>query len=287
MPKQLDFIAVGPFKTGTSWIHDYLLNYQGVVLPDKVKETFFFDRKFDKGFDWYFSHFSELSDNRLMGEISPSYFHSIEASQRIFDCNPECKILVTLREPVSRMFSFYSHMIQRGQVNPKTSFTEALSEKKILPETSLYYSHLSRWIETFGKDNVKVIFFETLKESPDKFAAEVLDRLEIKSESIDYDLDRKVNASIAPVNHNASKIVYSGVKILHDLGLHKIVEYGKKIGIKQILTTNKSQKARLSQDEFISAFNLCRDDVLKLESELNFDLSFWKAIWSEKGININ
>ena len=287
MPNQLDFIAVGPFKTGTSWIHDYLINYNQVALPTKVKETFFFDRKFEQGLDWYYSHFTDIAADKKVGEIAPSYFHSMEAPQRIYELNPQCKILVTLREPVSRLVSFYSHMQQRGEVEPKASLAEALSDKKILQNTSLYYFHLCRWIEVFGKDNVEVVFFEKLKQSPDDFAQEILDKLDLKAEDISYDLSKKVNASQAPVNHKLSKIVYSGVKLLHDTGLHKIVDYGKKLGVRELLTSSKQKKQQLNPDEFAVALNLCKEDILMLESELGFDLSNWKETWSAQGIPIN
>ena len=287
MTKKLDFVAVGPFKTGTSWIHDYLLNYQQVALPTKVKETFFFDRKFERGLDWYYSHFTSIEENKMVGEIAPSYFHSLEATQRIQELNPQCKILVTLREPVSRLFSFYSHMNQRGELKPGTSFAQALSNKKILLNTSLYYSHLSRWIEVFGRENVKVIFFEKLKQSPELFAEEILNKLDIEKENITYDLSRKVNASQAPINHRISKLVYSGVKLLHDTGLHKLVEYGKQLGLRQLITSKRKQNGQLNQAEFVNAFKLCEQNILLLESELSLDLSLWRAIWSERGITTN
>lgn len=285
--RQLDFVAVGPFKTGTSWIYDYLLKYQQVSLPTKVKETFFFDQKFGNGIDWYYSHFTQLDSNKKVGEIAPSYFRSLEATKRIHELNPNCKIVVTLREPVSRLVSFYLHMKQRGKILPKTSFAEALAEKKILQDTARYYFHLSRWIDTFGEDNVKVIFFEKLKISPDQFAQELCQQLDLEVENISQDLSKKVNPSQAPINSNLSKIIYSSVKLLHDLGLHKIVDYGKNSGIKQLLFSKKVEKFQLSNDEFMSAFNLLREDVLKLETDLNLDLSDWKQLWRAKGIKIN
>ncbi|MCC0177422.1 sulfotransferase domain-containing protein [Waterburya agarophytonicola K14] len=287
MSKKLDFIAVGPFKTGTTWIYDYLINYEGVALPTKVKETFFFDKKYDQGLDWYYSHFTDIQENQKVGEIAPSYFNSESAPQRIYDFNPECKILVTLREPVSRLVSFYSHMKQRGRIEPEVSLAAALPDKPILLDTARYYFHLSRWIKVFGSNNVEVVFFEKLKESPNNFALEILDKLEIEAENVSYDLSKRSNASQAPVNHSISKLVYSGVKLLHNTGLHKIVDYGKQLGVKQLLTSKKQKKSQLSRDEFSEIFNLCKQDVLMLESELNLDLSPWKKIWLEKGIKID
>ena len=286
MIKKLDFVAVGPFKTGTSWIYEYLTNYQKVALPTKVKETFFFDKKFDRGLDWYYSHFSTIEADKKVGEIAPSYFHSKLAPERIYELNPQCKILVTLREPVSRLVSFYSHLKQRGKIEPTVSFAEALANKKFLRDTSLYYFHLCRWIEIFGRDNVEVIFFEKLKQSPDSFALEIVDKLEIEAEDISYDLTTNVNASQAITNHNLSKLVYSGVDFLHSTGLHKIVDYGKSLGIKQLLNTKKKSKPQISQDEFVAALNSFKEDTMMLESKLNLDLSHWKEIWSEKEIMV-
>ena len=286
MIKKLDFVAVGPFKTGTSWIYEYLSNYQQVALPTKVKETFFFDKKFDRGLDWYYSHFSTIEADKKVGEIAPSYFHSRSAPERIYELNPQCKILVTLREPVSRLVSFYYHLKQRGKIEPTVSFAEALANTKFLQDTSLYYFHLCRWIEIFGRDNVEVIFFEKLKQSPDSFALEIVDKLEIEAEDISYDLTTNVNASQAITNHNLSKLVYSGVDFLHSTGLHKIVDYGKSLGIKQLLNTKKKSKPQISQDEFVAALNSFKEDTMMLESKLNLDLSHWKEIWSEKEIMV-
>jgi len=285
---QLDFVAVGPFKTGTSWIYNYLINYEQIVLPSSVKETFFFDKKFDLGTDWYYSHFNLLDDKqKKVGEIAPSYFHSSEVTDRIYKLYPDCKILVTFREPVSRLVSFYQHMKQRGEVKPDVTLTEAISKKQILGNTARYFHHLSRWIEVFGKDNVRVIFFETLKESPEQFALEVCQNLDLELENIQQDLSKKVNASKAPINHNLSKIIYSGVNFLHDSGLHKIVDYGKNLGIKQLLFSRKAENTQLDTREFQSVFQLIQEDIAQLETEFGFDLSLWKKMWQKQGIEIN
>lgn len=284
--QQVDFIAVGPFKTGTSWIYNYLANYQQVALPTKVKETFFFDKKFDQGTDWYYSHFEHIEPNQKVGEVAPSYFSSREAAERIYLHNPNCKIIVTFREPVSRLTSFYLHMKQRGEIEPQTSFLEALSQVDTLKNTALYYRHLSRWIDIFGSDNVEVIFFEDLVKSPTQFAQILCEKLDLDLETTERDLSEKVNSSHAPINHGLAKVMYSSVNLLHDLGLHKLVDYGKNIGIKKLLLSKKTPKFELNQQEFAAALNLVQDDVLMLESSLDMDLSEWKQAWQARGVDL-
>lgn len=283
---QIDFVAVGPFKTGTSWMYNYLADYQQIALPSKVKETFFFDQKFAKGTDWYYAHFEEIKPKQKVGEIAPSYFSSTEASARIYQVNPDCKIIVTFREPVSRLTSFYLHMKQRGEIKSDTSFIEALSEVNTLRETAFYHRHLSRWIDTFGEDNVKVIFFEDLVRSPEEFALNLCRQLDLDFEETSRNLAEKVNSSKSPVNHSLAKVIYSSVNLLHNLGLHKLVDYGKNIGVKQLLFSKKSPKFELNQQEFVAALDLVQDDMLMLENSFDFDLSEWRKIWQNRGINV-
>lgn len=194
---------------------------------------------------------------------------------------------MTFREPVSRLASFYLHMKQRGEIKSQTSFVEAISEVDILQDTALYYHHLSRWINIFGLDNVKVIFFEHLVKSPVQFSQILCNKLDIKLEKTTKDLNKKVNSSQSPVNHNLAKLMYSSVNLLHDLGLHKLVDYGKNLGIKRLLFSKKKQKFELNNEEFAAAFKLVKDDVLRLESSLDMDLSNWKQIWQEKEIQLD
>ena len=284
---QLDFVAVGPFKTGTSWIHNYLADYQRVALPAKVKETFFFDRKFDRGEDWYYSHFAAIEEHQKVGEIAPSYFSSVEACARIHQLYPNCKIIVTLREPVARLQSFFQHMKQRGEIEPKCTFTQAIRQTETLFSSGQYYFHLSRWIDTFGLDNVEVIFFEELAKSPTDFSQTLCEKIGLEVESTSKDLAEKVNSAQAPVNYNLAKVTYLGVNLLHNLGLHKLVDLGKNLGFKQLLNSKKAAKVELTPEEFAAALNLVKDDVLKLETELELDISAWKKTWQERGVVVN
>ena len=45
------FLLVGPPRTGTTWLHGVL--YHRACLPERTKETHFFDMFYHKGLDWY------------------------------------------------------------------------------------------------------------------------------------------------------------------------------------------------------------------------------------------
>src|SRR4051812_6874199 len=49
------FFVIGPPRTGTSWLHEVLS--KRVSLSHPTKETRFFDKHFDRGLEWYASHY--------------------------------------------------------------------------------------------------------------------------------------------------------------------------------------------------------------------------------------
>src|SRR5690349_11461994 len=99
------FFGIGPPRTATTWLHRVLTGH--VNLPRIVKEPRFFDLRFSKGFDWYRGHFEPIDPAMPTGEISPTYFYSVDARHRIAKLLPNAKIICTLREPVARLYSLY------------------------------------------------------------------------------------------------------------------------------------------------------------------------------------
>jgi hypothetical protein len=95
-----DFVAVGPARTGTTWLHGVL--YHRACLPEDHKETHFFDRFHYKGLDWYLDYFRQCVDGRLVGEIIPAYFALPVVRDWIACTLAQCSIICTLREPVAR-----------------------------------------------------------------------------------------------------------------------------------------------------------------------------------------
>ncbi|MEO1670310.1 MAG: hypothetical protein AAFR77_05900, partial [Cyanobacteria bacterium J06631_2] len=113
------------------------------------------------------------------------------------------------------------------------------------------------------------------------------EKIGLEVESTSKDLAEKVNSAQAPVNYNLAKVTYLGVNLLHNLGLHKLVDLGKNLGFKQLLNSKKAAKVELTPEEFAAALNLVKDDVLKLETELELDISAWKKTWQERGVVVN
>ncbi len=159
-----DFLAVGPQRTGTTWLHKVLTGHVGLPV---TKETDFFLRNFERGTAWYQAFFSHCAPGAPIGEIDPNYFGSAEARARIAAMIPRCKVVVSLRDPTDRAWSSYRTM--RRDAWTRVGFEETILRSAIIRESSRYAFHLSEWQHAFGPDRVLVMLYDDLEADPQTY----------------------------------------------------------------------------------------------------------------------
>lgn len=183
------FICVGPGRTGTTWLHAVLTGHAG--LPHRVKETRFWGQYYHKGIEWYADHFRHCDPARPIGEACP-YFATDRARDRIASHLPNCKIIITLRDPVARSYSQYRLLRRMGLAHG--SFEREIHHPRIV-ETNRYAHHLEGWFELFGRDNVQVMLFDELRNTPQQFLDQVCDFIKLPRIALE-----NVNVSTADIN---------------------------------------------------------------------------------------
>src|SRR5579863_8974828 len=159
-------IAVGPPRTGSTWLHQAL---EGRVdLPYGVKETQFFNYFYDRGIDWYARHFRFATGDRPIVEICPPYFFRAEVLDRIKTHTPECRIIATMRDPVDRVYSTYKLMRHTAAARRGT-FEQILDAWPTIAAGGSYAPRLKAWFESFGRENVLVTMYDELRAEPQKY----------------------------------------------------------------------------------------------------------------------
>ncbi len=145
---------VGPTKTGTTAIW-HALKSHGIQLPVGTKETFYFDKYYSSNRDHYFAQTFKLRRTSLIPEcfveVSPSYFCSAVIPERIRTMFPSARIVITLREPLSRTISCFLHSSRYRTLD----LMRALEEDEDL-SASRYRIYCARWLDVFGPSNVLV-----------------------------------------------------------------------------------------------------------------------------------
>ena len=271
-----DFIGVGPPRTATTWLHEVLSGHVG--LPEGVKETDFFLWHYDKGLEWYATHFRNCPPDRPLGEFSPNYFIGSQTRERIAKDIPGCKIICTLRDPTERTYSHYRKMREGEYFSG--SFDECLEKRADVLEWGKYAFHVGEWRRLFGKDNVVVLIQDDLKADAQDFLDQFCDFIRIPRFPLnDPKLqDKKVNA--IPSLPKYPRIARSA-RVLRDRlqkrGLYTVVNVLKNPALRNFLFSGGPSFEPLRPETDARLREVFRPEVEALEQMLERDLSAWKT----------
>ncbi len=186
-----NFFIIGAAKAGTTSLYEYLRQHPDVFMPED-KEPWFFSDLPDPApssasrytLDTYLDLFANAGTAKAIGEASVSYLPSAAAAQRIHERYPDARIILALRNPADRVYSWYSFLCQWG-IEPGLSFEEALADEDrriavalehrtswYADELILYYQfglisrHIEPWVARFPRHQIHVLLFDDLKKRP-------------------------------------------------------------------------------------------------------------------------
>jgi hypothetical protein len=228
-----DVLIVGPMRAGTSWIQDYLRARGDVGLPAGVKETFFFDRHFHKGPDWYARHFRHTGPMaRRVVEVGPSYFHCPQAPARIHAVLGDIPLVVTLRDPVRRAWSHYLHLRRYGYT--RAPLRQAVADFPEILEASRYRTRLAQWHRLFPPRRIHVLTQEALAQSVQEYAARLCTALSIPYAPPGTELLGRRNEVAAPPSPRLAALGERGANLLRANRLYAVVNLAKRLGLKSL-----------------------------------------------------
>ena len=135
----------------------------------------------------------------LLGDGTPDYIYREASIKAIKNHMPNAKIIILVRDPVKRSFSYFQHETRAGRINKPFDelvdyeykqfrkkgilFHEDLYEHPQLKDTFLLGSLYSEYIETllnyYSKKQVLVVSSEKLFSEPEMVFSETLDFINI------------------------------------------------------------------------------------------------------------
>jgi hypothetical protein len=209
MPKP-DFLIVGAQHGGTTWLWGVLDQHQDTDFP-RIKERHFFGSAelYRKGVDWYLSGFDGLDPDKVICDASPTNFYDRvpfwhnDGHQLVHDDQlasipelvlaalPDIKIIVSLRDPVSRAISAYLHWMRHqfffspGHVSPWLGLEQTARQypKIRILEYGYYSKYLKAWQKVLPPERMLVLVFEEdVIKNPDKGIRKVTDFIGINPE---------------------------------------------------------------------------------------------------------
>ncbi len=170
-----NLLIAGASKAGTSSLFAYLAQHPD-ICPSDMKEVRYFDPlRYGKGLaplEEYRSHWACAYHERYRMEATPGYMYDTALAEVIQSYSPQAKVIISLREPVDRMWSYYRFVKNRTRIPADLSFSDyigrCLDDDGYDPESpykalhgGCYYQFLPHWIKVFGS-NLKVVMFDDL-----------------------------------------------------------------------------------------------------------------------------
>jgi hypothetical protein len=203
-----DFIGIGLQKAGTRWLYNQLEQHPDFWMPP-IKELHFFDRPFphrsfaDRAarragevhtafqqlleslprsripdFDVYASLFS-FAGQKLTGDITPTYCKLSGAEVGAISAHlPQVKILLLLRDPISRFWSNVNDAASRDKLPASALGNAAELEAVLKLEFVASLSYPSRsyktWASHFPEERLRYFFLDDVIAEPAVTRASIL-----------------------------------------------------------------------------------------------------------------
>lgn len=225
-----DFLIIGAQKAGTTSLYRYLREHPDVVVEPGVGEIHFFDNHWERGPDFYRSHFplrakvaqraAATGHTVVTGEKTPYYLYHPLSPQRCAATVPEAKLIVLLRNPPERAASQHKMNVNMG-LEP-LSFADAIAAEPERVDATFramvegtapsgggpvalhsyvgrgrYAEQLDRWLAHYPRERMLLLRSEDLLTDPDATYAQTLEFLDLVPYTADF------------VRHNAARKPYA------------------------------------------------------------------------------
>jgi hypothetical protein len=196
-----DFFFVGHPRSGSGLLDSFLKGHPDLFMARKELHYFGADLRYHdpaRGLENYLAHFEGAGDEARVGEASTWYLISERAAQEIRQFAGEnVRILMMLRDPVSWLASLHSHLCFTGDEDIQ-DFAQALAAEPerrrgerlppySIPACATWYRHhtdyatqVSRYFEAFGRERVKVLVLDDMRDNSESVLDDVLRFLDVR-----------------------------------------------------------------------------------------------------------
>ncbi|XP_063216116.1 heparan sulfate glucosamine 3-O-sulfotransferase 5 [Bacillus rossius redtenbacheri] len=168
-------LIIGVRKCGTRALLEMLALHPRVQKA--AGEAHFFDRddNYSRGLEWYRRKMPYSFGDQITIEKSPSYFITPEVPERVRAMNSSVKLLLIVREPLTRAVSDYLQLRSHAATAPTAP--RSFEQLALRPDgsvnlayrpiaISLYHAFTHRWLEVFDRAQLLVVNGDQLIRDP-------------------------------------------------------------------------------------------------------------------------
>ena len=299
-----DFLLVGAAKSATSSLDAYLGQHPQIAMASE-KESWFFSfyknppRYTSPGLlnnvvselDMYLKLYDGAEANQILGDACPSYLYTYEDTIRNIrqlysaDVLARLKIIISLREPVSRAYSqFYTF---KRSVHEPLPFEQAIQEGTVkerlqdnwnifydYPGFGLYSKQVGAFQQAFGKERVLVLLYDDIQADMPKVCRDIFTFLEIDPDIIvDDSLKHNSVAGEAKIQWFVAAL-FSENKFKRMISA--LIPKKLRMILIHIVVNTLLKRDSMDVDTFKQLSEYFTKDILELEQLIGRDLSSWR-----------
>lgn len=295
-----NLLVVGVAKSGTSSLHQYLAQHPEVFMSKAKEPRFISSQVMDfplggpkddkveawyvKDFEEYKGLFSEVENQKIIGESSADTFYFYEKTIPVIkEYFGDPKILIILRNPVTRAYSAYQHLLRDDR--ERLPLKEALMQEKNridknyeliyhYKSVSLYAEALQAFLDNFSE--VKVVINEELSKNPQESLKDIFKFLGVET-NVEINTDTRYNLSGIPRWRFAHQVLFEGRSFMGPLRrvARLFISKERRANISRKLMEKNLQKTFIDEESKKELLSYFKDDIKKTEQILKKDLNHW------------
>jgi hypothetical protein len=300
------FLVMGASKAGTTAFHLYLSQHPEIFMSSFKEPKFFAFEGMEPAFlgpgkkpdqqapfkpllvtslSKYQELFSDVTEQKAIGESSPQYLYSERAPERMRHYVPEVKLILILREPVERAYAHFLYNILENR-EPITDFGRALAEEENRIHNNwwwawhykyrgLYFQQVKRYLDVFSRDQMKIYLYDDLKKDAVSMLQDTFKFIGVDDTFLP-NVSVKHNASGIPKNQELHKLLTrpNPVKTL----LKTVLPDDLATQVKTYFKNKNLGKPELSPEVRKQLAAEYREDILQLQDLIQQDLSSWLKV---------
>ncbi len=271
-----NFLIIGAAKAGTTSLYHYVRAHPQAFMPERKELSFFCEQfNWNRGREWYESHFADAGSAVAVGEASPRYtvyplYEGVPA--RVASLIPDARLIYLVREPIARMQSQYLDNVINGL--EKRSIEEAVEVEPFYLTSSRYALQLDQYLEFFHRDRILVLRSEDMRSERERALARVFGFLEIDPSWADPLLETEY---LTMSQRRAPRRFFHGIwhsPISRRIG--RFLPGTVKRAFRQVTSRPVvTERAEISASFRHHLEDLLRDDVKRMREWLDEDFDGW------------
>lgn len=186
---KISLMIVGAQKAGTTSLKNYLGQHPALHTHHHKEFAYFVDdTEYEKGYAAALKkYFDSIQvSKRLVAKSAGLYINEL-AIIRLKENNPECKLVLILRNPVERTYSSYLMEKNYGAIPEQFEIIETILENKDPDDwryeffigMSLYCRNLTTLYRHFPREQIMLVRFEDLAQSATKICSQIFEWMNI------------------------------------------------------------------------------------------------------------